>query len=88
MGETENDDRPGSPETLRELYDVVPATEDYDAPPTPGQAQGMVEHLLDGEVVDDDPDQLEDEAEDESDDEPDDEAEDESDDEPDDEPEA
>lgn len=56
MGETENDDRPGSAETLRELYDVVPATEDYDAPPTPGQAQGMVEHLLDAEVVDDDPD--------------------------------
>jgi hypothetical protein len=55
MGETENDDRPGSADTLRELYDVVPATEDYDAPPTPGQAQGMVEHLLDGEVVDDDP---------------------------------
>jgi len=53
MGEQRPDDtRPGDEASLAELYELVPATEDFDAPPTPGQAQGMVEHLLDGEVID------------------------------------
>ncbi|MBM7517149.1 hypothetical protein [Nocardioides nitrophenolicus] len=53
MGEQRADDtRPGDEASLAELYELVPATEDFDAPPTPGQAQGMVEHLLDGEVID------------------------------------
>jgi hypothetical protein len=54
MGDPRTDDtRPGDEVSLAELYEVVPATEDFDAPPTPGQAQGMVEHLLDGEVIPD-----------------------------------
>ena len=60
MGDPRTDDtRPGDEASLAELYELVPATEDFDAPPTPGQAQGMVEHLLDGEVIpdaDDSPD--------------------------------
>lgn len=58
MGDQRADDtRPGDEVGLAELYELVPATEDFDAPPTPGQAQGMVEHLLEGEVVaHDDPD--------------------------------
>ena len=54
MGDPRADDkRPGDEVSLAELYELVPATEEFDAPPTPGQAQGMVEHLLDGEVIPD-----------------------------------
>lgn len=58
MGDQRADDtRPGDEVSLAELYELVPATEYFDAPPTPGQAQGMVEHLLEGEVIpDEDPD--------------------------------
>ncbi|GAA4085673.1 hypothetical protein ACFFOS_18350 [Nocardioides kongjuensis] len=57
MGDPRADDtRPGDEVSLAELYELVPATEDFDAPPTPGQAQGMVEHLLEGEVIADDDD--------------------------------
>lgn len=55
MGEQRADDtRPGDEVSLAALYEQVPAAEDFDTPPTPGQAQGMVEHLLEGEVVPDD----------------------------------
>lgn len=54
MGDQRADDaRPGDEVSLAELYELVPAAEDFDAPPTPGQAQGMVEHLLDAETIDD-----------------------------------
>ncbi|TQK69027.1 hypothetical protein [Nocardioides sp. SLBN-35] len=57
MGDQRADDtRPGDEVSLAALYELVPATEDFDAPPTPGQAQGMVEHLLEGEVIPDDAD--------------------------------
>lgn len=64
MGDPRADDtHPGDAASLAALYELVPATEDFDAPPTPGRAQGMVEHLLDGEVVADDAgDQDDDEA--------------------------
>ncbi|GAA3527726.1 hypothetical protein [Nocardioides daeguensis] len=64
MGDQRADDTyPGDAASLAALYELVPATEDFDAPPTPGQAQGMVEHLLDGEVV---PDDAEDQDDDEA----------------------
>ena len=64
MGDSRADDtRPGDEVSLAELYELVPATEDFDVPPTPGQAQGIVEHLLEGEVIEtaDEPDESPDE---------------------------
>jgi len=49
--------QPGSADTLPDFYRAVPAADAYDAPPTPGQAQGLVEHVLEAEVIDEpDPD--------------------------------
>lgn len=44
--------QPGSADTLPDFYRAVPAADAYDAPPTPGQAQGLVEHVLEAEVID------------------------------------